>query len=346
EPSSYRWLVTRHPAQFERLDFTAQILQSASRARKAFYECGWAEAKVLIRPSDGKFERTPFFDAIIRRGLRNSTRFDASTLTEDEIEALGMHRDETLGFKLQIRHFRSNRKELPPQGRGGGGVRKQQHQRQQQQQPSPPPPQGHRLPGAAMVGARSLPLSHSGGVGARAAVARWHRSSVHGGGGGGERWTAWDANRWMPGSEGASPTINDRDHRYTSNTNGHLSGTPLGRGLTHASSPSAVPQGIAAPARHGAWDGPPPPGGVWGGQERRLGSSSWHLSAGGVEGRGETFERSLRSEGEGVAREGFNGGGGARPQQQQQAEAEVDVRASGGAGGSFRFHPSVVVEQQ
>lgn len=114
---SYRWLVTRHPAQFERLDFTAQILQSASRARKAFYECGWAEAKVLIRPSDGKFERTPFFDAIIRRGLRNSTRFDAATLTEEEIEALGMHRDETLGFKLQIRHFRSNRKELPPQGR-------------------------------------------------------------------------------------------------------------------------------------------------------------------------------------------------------------------------------------
>ncbi|CAN0242001.1 unnamed protein product, partial [Ectocarpus sp. 12 AP-2014] len=62
ERSCYRWLVTRHPAQFERLDFTAQILQSASRARKAFYECGWAEAKVLIRPSDGKFERTPFFD--------------------------------------------------------------------------------------------------------------------------------------------------------------------------------------------------------------------------------------------------------------------------------------------
>ena len=106
------------------MDFTAQILQSASRARKAFYECGWAEAKVLIRPSDGKFERTPFFDTIIRRGLRNSTRFDASTLTEEEIKALGMHRDETLGFKLQIRQFRnSSRKELPPLGRGGGAGR-------------------------------------------------------------------------------------------------------------------------------------------------------------------------------------------------------------------------------
>lgn len=118
---SYRWLVTRHPAQFERMEFTAQILQSASRARKAFYECGWDEARVLIRPSDGKFERTPFFDTIIRRGLRNSTRFDASTLTEEEIKKLGMHRDETLGYKLQIRQFRSNtRRELPPIGRGGG----------------------------------------------------------------------------------------------------------------------------------------------------------------------------------------------------------------------------------
>ncbi|CAN0017808.1 unnamed protein product, partial [Scytosiphon promiscuus] len=174
ERSCYRWLVTRHPAQFERLDFTAQILQSASRARKAFYECGWAEAKVLIRPSDGKFERTPFFDAIIRRGLRNSTRFDASTLTEDEIEALGMHRDETLGFKLQIRHFRSNRKELPPQGRGGGGVRKQQQQQHQQQQQPTQQPQNHRLPGAAaMVAGRSLASapSHSGGVSTRAPVA-------------------------------------------------------------------------------------------------------------------------------------------------------------------------------
>ncbi|CAB1101227.1 unnamed protein product [Ectocarpus sp. CCAP 1310/34] len=154
ERSCYRWLVTRHPAQFERLDFTAQILQSASRARKAFYECGWAEAKVLIRPSDGKFERTPFFDAIIRRGLRNSTRFDAATLTEDEIEALGMHRDETLGFKLQIRHFRSSRKELPPQGRGGGAVRKAPLA------PLPPPPpqaQAHRHGGGpAAAGARHL----------------------------------------------------------------------------------------------------------------------------------------------------------------------------------------------
>ncbi|CAM9492964.1 unnamed protein product, partial [Sphacelaria rigidula] len=112
----YRWLVTRHPAQFERMDFTAQILQSASRARKAFYECGWEEAKVLIRPSDGKFERTPFFDTIIRRGLRNSTRFDASTLTEEEVEALGMHRDESLGSKLQIRHFRSRRRDSKRDG--------------------------------------------------------------------------------------------------------------------------------------------------------------------------------------------------------------------------------------
>lgn len=333
---------------------------------------------MLIRPSDGKFERTPFFDAIIRRGLRNSTRFDASTLTEDEIEALGMHRDETLGFKLQIRHFRSNRKELPPQGRGGGGVRKQQQQQQQQQ--SQQPPQAHRgLPGAAMVGARSLSSSHLGAASARAPVgssveqqqqqpqwgteaaavaaaaaaaaarssgdprwadeARWHRTS--GGHGGGDRWTAWDANRWMPGSEGASPKVGDRDHRYSNNNNGHLSATPLGRGLTHASSPSAASPVVSA-ARHGAWDGVPQAGGVWGGgpQDRRpAGSSSWHLSAAGVDGRGDAaFERSVRND---VEREGFGGGGGVRA---PPSQPEGDVRAGGGGG--FHFHPSVAVEQQ
>lgn len=139
--------MTRHPAQFERMDFTAQILQSASRARKAFYECGWAEAKVLIRPSDGKFERTPFFDTIIRRGLRNSTRFDVSTLTEEEVEALGMHRDESLGFKLQIRQFRRRK--------GAGGViphqQQQQHQRGEDANSasrSSPPPSPSPLPHA------------------------------------------------------------------------------------------------------------------------------------------------------------------------------------------------------
>ncbi|CAM9220555.1 unnamed protein product [Choristocarpus tenellus] len=108
ERSCYRWLVTRHPAQFERMEFTAKILESASKARKAFYESDWPQSKILIRATDGKYERTPFFDNIIKRGLRESTRFDASVLKEDEVEALGMYRDQTLGFKLQIRQFRAH----------------------------------------------------------------------------------------------------------------------------------------------------------------------------------------------------------------------------------------------
>ncbi|CAN0017875.1 unnamed protein product, partial [Scytosiphon promiscuus] len=154
----------------------------------------------------------------------------------------------------------------------------------------------------------------------------------------------------MPGSEGASPTVVERDHRYGSGTTaGHLTATPLGRGLTHASSPSAVSPGVAAPARHGAWEGAPPSGGIWGGQDRRpVGSSSWHLSTSGADGRGEAFDRSVRSDGESVGREGFGGGGGVRPPppQQQQQQAEADVRGGGGGGGGFHFHPSVAAEHQ
>lgn len=120
--NSYRWLVTTHPALFRRMDFTAQILQSPSLARKAFYESTWEEANVLIRPSVNKFdrksfnkfERTPFFDCIIGRGLRNKTRFEASMLTEDEVEALGMHHDDSVGpGKL---HIRSSRKDSRTNG--------------------------------------------------------------------------------------------------------------------------------------------------------------------------------------------------------------------------------------
>ncbi|CAM9380982.1 unnamed protein product [Discosporangium mesarthrocarpum] len=107
ERSCYRWLVTRHPAQFERMEFTAKILESASKARKAFYGSDWAEAKVLIRAVDGKYERTPFFDRIIKRGLCVSTRFDASVLKSEEVAALGMCSDQSQGYRLEIRQFRA-----------------------------------------------------------------------------------------------------------------------------------------------------------------------------------------------------------------------------------------------
>ncbi|CAN0466394.1 unnamed protein product, partial [Ectocarpus sp. 12 AP-2014] len=347
----YRWLVTRHPAQFERLDFTAQILQSASRARKAFYECGWAEAKVLIRPSDGKFERTPFFDAIIRRGLRNSTRFDAATLTEDEIEALGMHRDETLGFKLQIRHFRSSRKELPPQGRGGGAVRKAPLA------PLPtPPPQAHRHGGGpAAAGARHLlppsiappPAAGAGNGRDRAALLeqqqQQQRLNNNNGGGGGERWAAWDGgNRWMPGEEGAGPNADD-GHRLR---HAGRATPPVLPGLAQAPSPAAA--GVTASRRSAAvWEGAPHGGGWVGGPaDMRLQGSSWHPSggaSGAAEGRGQGYERMARSgmgEGAGVARDAFAG-----DRRHQHQQPEVDVRGGGGGGG-LRFHPSAVEHQQ
>ncbi|CAN0256940.1 unnamed protein product, partial [Ectocarpus fasciculatus] len=349
--NSYRWLVTRHPAQFERLDFTAQILQSASRARKAFYECGWAEAKVLIRPSDGKFERTPFFDAIIRRGLRNSTRFDAATLTEDEIEALGMHRDETLGFKLQIRHFRSSRKELPPPGRGGGGVRKAPLAPL-----APPPQQAHRHGGGpAAADARHLlppgipppPTAGAGNGRDRAALLEQQQQQqqqrLPDNNGGGERWAAWDAgngNRWMPGEEGAGGNADDgRRHRHA----GHAT-PPLLPGLAQqAPSPAA---GVTASRRSAAvWEGAPPHGGGWGGgpADMRQGSS-WHPSGGAsAEGRGQGYERMAHSgmgEGAGAARDAFAGD----RRQQQHQQPEVDIR--GGGGGGLRFHPSAVEHQQ
>lgn len=389
--SSYRWLVTRHPAQFERLDFTAQILQSASRARKAFYECGWAEAKVLIRPSDGKFERTPFFDAIIRRGLRNSTRFDAATLTEDEIEALGMHRDETLGFKLQIRHFRSKRKELPPQGRA--------------RKPALPPSvncgRAAPLPGTvARAVSASNPVTASqgcggggggdggrdvgGGSGAHAptlvveqqpwrteaaAVARspgdqrwaeevrWHRGvngncsggpvSDGGGGGGGERWRAWEANRWVRGTDG--PNAAAADERNHHRFNGHTVAPPhalpqhapasLVPGLAQASSSSA---GVGS-ARRVVWDGPAP-GRVWGGLERRP-ASSWHPSAATVDGRGKAYERLGHngvSPGDGGGHDGYGGGGGVRREQ----HIDSDFKAGCSSGGGFGYHQSAIEQQQ
>lgn len=253
---SYRWLVTRHPAQFERMDFTAQILQSASRARKAFYECGWAEAKVLIRPSDGKFERTPFFDTIIRRGLRNSTRFDASTLTEEEVEALGMHRDESLGFKLQIRHFRRRNKEIVP--RPPGDVPRTS--------PSPPSQgsEGHPITSPAT---RALPgpdlavQKHS--------VGDWRPASAQGG--------ATDQPVWMPesswhcggaGVDVSGPNSTSRSMMpWTMARQWRLAGRESGKDergidassatLVHATREPCWSMDPHGRGGRGAWEGPP-----------------------------------------------------------------------------------------
>lgn len=351
--------MTRHPAQFERLDFTAQILQSASRARKAFYECGWAEAKVLIRPSDGKFERTPFFDMIIRRGLRTSTRFDAATLTEQEIEALGMHRDETLGFKLQIRHFRSNRKELPPQGRArknpaaeaaaanNARIAARVPNRPLPSNPGPPSGGGARG-GGRDIGANRTPpyameqqplgleAARSTGEAGWADDARWHRGvkgnggpAMDNGGGSGERWAAWEANRWNDPNAPAG----DRDpHRY----GGH--NTPPPHPAQHAQAPMVPGLAQGAAAHRSGWDGPPA-GRVWGDVERRAGSA-WHAAAGAADGRGEGFERMVPNgvrDGEG----GALGGGFVGGRREQQSEA--DVRAGGGNG---YFHQPPMEQQQ
>lgn len=164
------------------MDFTAQILQSASRARKAFYECGWDEAKVLIRPADGKFERTPFFDTIIRRGLRNSTRFDASTLSMEEVEALGMHRDETLGFKLQIRQFRHRRKEDDTKSdknhEGTAALALEQRSGSQSRSPTPSSRSPHSYPRAIASGPANRDSLDSYSLGARQSVAGHPRAAA------------------------------------------------------------------------------------------------------------------------------------------------------------------------
>lgn len=334
------------------MDFTAQILQSASRARKAFYECGWAEAKVLIRPSDGKFERTPFFDTIIRRGLRNSTRFDASTLTEEEIEALGMHRDETLGFKLQIRHFRSRRKELPPQGRGGrGGV----------ETVAPSPAAAARphssttavLPPAASTGGRGggahAPARESacrpvapepwGDEGRRSTAALGGRcpddAGWHRGGGrravdtsGRDRWTAaWgNSRRWNAGGDAAE---NGEREPYA----GTAAPAPA---WTQAPAAAAAVAAAAAAAARGrpVWEGPP--GRMWE-LDRRAGSWEASPADGRGGGDGDDLERApngAATEGEGQNCLGGGGGGGvggaAHGSSRRQTEAEIRA--------SFRRH--------
>lgn len=288
-----------------------------------------------------------------------------------------MHRDETLGFKLQIRHFRSNRKELPPQGRTRKPVL-----------PSPvnagraAPPQGTvarpmsvsnsvaaprgsggRDVGVGNGGAHAPPLvveqqpwrtepatvARSPGDARWAEEARWHRG-VNGNGnpgpvmdGGGERWRAGEASRWVPGTDGPNAAAADErnHHRY----NGHNAGPPhapgtLVPGLAQASSSSA---GVGAPRRV-VWDGPVP-GRVWGGLDRRP-PPSWHPSTAAMDGRGEGYERIGHngvSPGDGGGHDGYNTGGARREQHN-----DSDVRAGGvvGGGGGYRYHQSAIEQQQ
>ena len=273
-----------------------------------------------------------------------------------------MHRDETLGFKLQIRHFRSNRKELPPQGRArknpaaeaaaaaaASAAAAANNARIAAGVPNRPLPsnRGQGRGGGRDMGANRTPpyamdQQPWGPEAYGADEARWH-CGVKGnggpgmdhGGGGGERWTTWDYRL-----NDTNATASDRDpHRY----GGHNTGgahppqhaqAPLMPGLAQA--PSSA--GIAAAHRTSGWDGPSA-GRVWGDVDTRA-ASSWHSSAVTVDGRGEGFER-MAPNGVGDGEGGARGGGFAGGRREQQSEA--DVRAAGVGNGYFHQPP---MEQQ
>ncbi|KAG5184854.1 hypothetical protein JKP88DRAFT_208094 [Tribonema minus] len=102
ERSAYRWLLARHPKQFEARGVTTTVLERAPAARKAFWTCGWPGAQLLIRCVEGRYERTVFFDTIIARGLQLSTRFAYPHLTPAESDALQIRQS---GAKHYLSHF-------------------------------------------------------------------------------------------------------------------------------------------------------------------------------------------------------------------------------------------------
>lgn len=106
ERSAYRWIIARHPQEFEAVGITPIILERAPAARKALYNCSWPGAQKLIMCMDGRFERTQFFDALIGRGLQACTRFGYHHLTEEERDALGI-REHALTKKHYLEHFKA-----------------------------------------------------------------------------------------------------------------------------------------------------------------------------------------------------------------------------------------------
>jgi hypothetical protein len=110
ERSAYRWLLARHPKQFEKEGLNSAALERAPAARKALFHCTWSGAKKLVRCVEGRFERTFFFDTFINRGLLTGTRFAVEHLNHQEKEALGICEDPASG-KYYLGHYGVD---LPP----------------------------------------------------------------------------------------------------------------------------------------------------------------------------------------------------------------------------------------
>ncbi|CAM9816698.1 unnamed protein product [Ectocarpus sp. 6 AP-2014] len=123
ERSLYRWLMSRHPEQFEEHGITTTTLERVPLAREAFYTSSWPGAQALVQMNednkasnrterhllstiDGQsrirahctFQRTELFDQIIERGLAGGdTRFSVEHLENDERSTLGITQDSATG---------------------------------------------------------------------------------------------------------------------------------------------------------------------------------------------------------------------------------------------------------
>ncbi|CAM9782603.1 unnamed protein product [Pylaiella littoralis] len=118
ERSLFRWVVSRHPEPFEKHGITTKTLERAPLAREAFYTSDWPGAQALVHcNSEYKYERTPFFDRIIERGLRDGTRFNVDHVTSDEKCSLGITMDRATG-KYYLHAFGSTRARRNPTRRG------------------------------------------------------------------------------------------------------------------------------------------------------------------------------------------------------------------------------------
>ncbi|CAM9208670.1 unnamed protein product, partial [Sphacelaria rigidula] len=120
ERSLFRWVMSRHCEEFEKHGVTTRTLERAPLAREAFYTSDWPGARALVQSNDeSKYERTPFFDAIIERGLRGGTRFSIDHVTHDERAKLGIALDRASG-KYYLAAYGS------PKGRRGSARRSSQ----------------------------------------------------------------------------------------------------------------------------------------------------------------------------------------------------------------------------
>jgi hypothetical protein len=97
--------MARDQQHFSQRGVSTKTLESASRARQAFYLSGWKGAKILINNEESRFERTPFFETLIKRGLQQSTSFIIESLTAAEQKQLGIQFDSAAGthFLTQFR---------------------------------------------------------------------------------------------------------------------------------------------------------------------------------------------------------------------------------------------------